>query len=144
MQLGFGLIPGNAHGRTVEETLVALDQDISVPFWRGEDIWLTAEAPPNLLKQSHLFRHGKGVELVAREFDRHTADFVVSSLIELERSGLDLAVLTRHRQGWCQKSTIELEQPYSIEEAKLRCELGIFNATPAAPAAPSTGPKSIN
>jgi hypothetical protein len=48
------------------------------------------------------------------------------------------------RQGWCQKSTIELEQPYSLEEAKLRCELGIFNATPTAPAAPSTGPKSIN
>jgi len=48
------------------------------------------------------------------------------------------------RQGWCQKSSIELEQPYSLEEAKLRCELGIFNSTPAAPAAPSTGPKSIN
>ncbi len=48
------------------------------------------------------------------------------------------------RQGWCKKSSIELEQPYSLEEAKLRCELGIFNSTPAAPAAPSTGPKSIN
>jgi hypothetical protein len=48
------------------------------------------------------------------------------------------------RQGWCQKSTIELEQPYSIEEAKLRCELGIFNATPAAPVAPAAVPKSGN
>jgi hypothetical protein len=37
------------------------------------------------------------------------------------------------RQGWCPTSTIELEQPYSLEEAKLRCELGI---TPSAPQAP--------
>ena len=48
------------------------------------------------------------------------------------------------RQGWCPNSSIELEQPYSIEEAKLRCELGIFNATPATPAAPSTGPRTGN
>jgi hypothetical protein len=44
------------------------------------------------------------------------------------------------RQGWCQTSSIELEQPYSIEEAKLRCELGIINATPAQPAAPAPQP----
>jgi hypothetical protein len=37
------------------------------------------------------------------------------------------------RQGWCPTSTIELEQPYSLEEAKLRCELGI---TPSAPQTP--------
>ena len=48
------------------------------------------------------------------------------------------------RQGWCPNSSIELEQPYSLEEAKLRCELGIFNATPATPAAPSTGPRTGN
>lgn len=48
------------------------------------------------------------------------------------------------RQGWCQKSSIELEQPYSIEEAKLRCELGIFNPTPAASVAPAAVPKSGN
>lgn len=44
------------------------------------------------------------------------------------------------RQGWCQSSSIELEQPYSLEEAKLRCELGIINATPAQPAAPAAQP----
>ena len=48
------------------------------------------------------------------------------------------------RQGWCPYRSIELEQPYSLEEAKLRCELGIFNATPATPAAPSTGPRIGN
>jgi hypothetical protein len=48
------------------------------------------------------------------------------------------------RQGWCQKSSIELEQPYSLEEAKLRCELGIFNPTPAASVAPAAVPKSGN
>jgi hypothetical protein len=46
------------------------------------------------------------------------------------------------RQGWCQTSSIELEQPYSLEEAKLRCELGIMNAAPAQPAAPSAAPRS--
>lgn len=34
------------------------------------------------------------------------------------------------RQGWCFNSSIELEQPYALEEAKLRCELG---ATPEKP-----------
>ena len=34
------------------------------------------------------------------------------------------------RQGWCINSSIELEQPYALEEAKLRCELG---ATPEKP-----------
>lgn len=29
------------------------------------------------------------------------------------------------RQGWCGRSSITLEQPYSVEEAKLRCELGV-------------------
>ena len=29
------------------------------------------------------------------------------------------------RQGWCSQSSIELEQPYTLEEAKLRCELGV-------------------
>ena len=47
------------------------------------------------------------------------------------------------RQGWCQKSSIELEQPYSIEEAKLRCELGIFNPTPAASLSPGADGESI-
>lgn len=41
------------------------------------------------------------------------------------------------RQGWCQTSTITLEQPYSLEEAKLRCELGITGATPLPQAAPA-------
>ena len=48
------------------------------------------------------------------------------------------------RQGWCPNSSIELEQPYSLEEAKLRCELGIVNTTPATPAPPSTGPRTGN
>ena len=48
------------------------------------------------------------------------------------------------RQGWCQASSIELEQPYSLEEAKLRCELGIVNPSPATPAAPAAGPTSGN
>ena len=48
------------------------------------------------------------------------------------------------RQGWCPNSSIELEQPYSLEEAKLRCELGIVNPTPATPAPPSTGPRTGN
>jgi hypothetical protein len=48
------------------------------------------------------------------------------------------------RQGWCQTNSIELEQPYSLEEAKLRCELGIFNAAPATQIAPPTLPKSGN
>lgn len=29
------------------------------------------------------------------------------------------------RQAWCAKSQVQLEQPYSLEEAKLRCELGV-------------------
>ena len=29
------------------------------------------------------------------------------------------------RQGWCAAESIELEQPYSIEEAKIRCDLGV-------------------
>ena len=29
------------------------------------------------------------------------------------------------RQGWCGRSKITLQQPYSLEEAKLRCELGV-------------------
>ena len=28
------------------------------------------------------------------------------------------------RQGWCNGESIQLEQPYTLEEAKLRCELG--------------------
>lgn len=28
------------------------------------------------------------------------------------------------RQGWCNGDSIQLEQPYTLEEAKLRCELG--------------------
>lgn len=31
------------------------------------------------------------------------------------------------RQGWCGRPRISLEQPYSLEEAKLRCELGVTN-----------------
>ncbi len=31
--MGFGLIPGNARGRTVEDSLAALNQNISVPVW---------------------------------------------------------------------------------------------------------------
>lgn len=31
------------------------------------------------------------------------------------------------RQGWCQEATITLEQPYSLEEAKLRCEVGVIS-----------------
>jgi len=46
------------------------------------------------------------------------------------------------RQGWCQASSIELEQPYSLEEAKLRCELGMSTPTPAPPTTPSASPKS--
>jgi hypothetical protein len=38
------------------------------------------------------------------------------------------------RQGWCPTSTIELEQPYSLEEAKLRCDLGITTPAPTTPA----------
>ena len=38
------------------------------------------------------------------------------------------------RQAWCTKSQVQLEQPYSLEEAKLRCELGVEIAPkPAAP-----------
>lgn len=29
------------------------------------------------------------------------------------------------RQGWCGRPKITLQQPYSLEEAKLRCELGV-------------------
>lgn len=29
------------------------------------------------------------------------------------------------RQGWCGRPKITLQQPYSVEEAKLRCELGV-------------------
>lgn len=29
------------------------------------------------------------------------------------------------RQGWCGRPLITLEQPYSVEEAKVRCELGV-------------------
>ena len=46
------------------------------------------------------------------------------------------------RQGWCHTSSIELEQPYSLEEAKLRCELGMSTPTPAPPTTPSASPKS--
>lgn len=31
------------------------------------------------------------------------------------------------RQGWCGRPKITLQQPYSLEEAKLRCELGVTN-----------------
>lgn len=31
------------------------------------------------------------------------------------------------RQGWCGASKITLQQPYSVEEAKMRCELGVSN-----------------
>lgn len=30
------------------------------------------------------------------------------------------------RQGWCARAKITLQQPYSVEEAKLRCELGVI------------------
>ena len=31
------------------------------------------------------------------------------------------------RQGWCATPTLTLEQPVSVEEAKLKCELGMTN-----------------
>lgn len=40
------------------------------------------------------------------------------------------------RQGWCQESVITLEQPYSLEEAKLRCEIGLTGAVTQPPADP--------
>ena len=44
------------------------------------------------------------------------------------------------RQGWCPTSTIELEQPYSLEEAKLRCDLGIATPAPTTPASTIPAP----
>lgn len=38
------------------------------------------------------------------------------------------SVNTWFRQGWCSKVTITLDQPYTLEDAKLRCELGIAPA----------------
>lgn len=32
------------------------------------------------------------------------------------------------RQGFCKSDKIQLEQPYSMEEAKLRCEVGVLPA----------------
>ena len=32
------------------------------------------------------------------------------------------------RQGWCRGKTIELEQPYSLEEATLACKMGVLPA----------------
>jgi len=32
------------------------------------------------------------------------------------------------RQGFCKSDKIQLEQPYSMEEAKLRCEIGVLPA----------------
>ena len=29
------------------------------------------------------------------------------------------------RQGWCQTESIELTHPYGVEDAKIRCELGV-------------------
>lgn len=40
------------------------------------------------------------------------------------------------RQGWCQESVITLEQPYSLEEAKLRCEIGLTGAVTQPPTDP--------
>ena len=34
------------------------------------------------------------------------------------------SVNTWYRQGWCNTKTISLDQPYTLEDAKLRCELG--------------------
>lgn len=46
----------------------------------------------------NVLRHGKGVELVAGEFDRHTAGSVLSSLVGLQRSSQGRVVLTQRRQ----------------------------------------------
>lgn len=44
------------------------------------------------------------------------------------------------RQGWCESKQISLEQPYSMEEAKLQCEVGIITAPEPSPSATKITP----
>ena len=47
------------------------------------------------------------------------------------------------RQGFCKSDKIQLEQPYSMEEAKLRCEVGVLQApVPGAPKSDEVNKKS--
>lgn len=45
------------------------------------------------------------------------------------------------RQGFCETDSITLEQPYSMEEAKLRCEVGVVKAPVVAD--PKKAPDSV-
>ena len=31
------------------------------------------------------------------------------------------------RQAWCETESVEFDQSYGVEEAKLRCEIGVVN-----------------
>ena len=46
----------------------------------------------------NVLRNGKGVELVAGEFDRHTAGCIASGLVEFKRSSQGRVVLTQRCQ----------------------------------------------
>jgi hypothetical protein len=62
-----------------------------------------------------------------RQSDNHSTFWTSGYLQNKERS------YEWFRQGWCPMSSLELDQPYSLEEANLHCQLGIIDAPSTAP-----------
>ena len=58
--------------------------------------------------------------------NRKESDDTLAQVLAL-RSGLSFE-REWYRQGFCKSDKIQLDHPYSVEEAKLRCEVGVLQA----------------